>query len=178
MPVVPGAWPAPAGRPDAAAAEGSAAVRGLVREVNRFRSQLRIPPSRRFPLVVTADAAVAGVIARHADLVASLACLSDVEVADHLDETPGTSTIPFPGGRAQVALAGVIDVAAELDRLARERDRMLAEAARVAERLDNPSFVDRAPADGVARERAKHDEALRVAEDLAARAAALGGADA
>ncbi|MGA1077545.1 MAG: hypothetical protein ACO3VG_00960 [Nitriliruptoraceae bacterium] len=34
------------------------------------------------------------------------------------------------------------------------------------------------PADVVARERAKRDEALRVAEDLAARAAALGGAGA
>ncbi len=171
-------WPTAAGRPDAAATEEFAAVRGLVREVNRFRSQLRIPPSRRFPLVVTAEAAVAAVLARHAGLVAALAGLSDLEVVDDLAEAPGTSTIPFPGGRAQVALAGVIDVAAELDRLGRERDRALAEAARVAERLDNPSFVDRAPADVVARERAKRDEALRVAEDLAARAAALGGAGA
>ena len=169
-------WPAAAGRSDAAAAAAFGTVQGLVREVNRFRSQLRIPPSRRFPLVVTADAAVRTVVERHAGLVAALAGLEDVRVVDAVEDAPGTSTIAFPGGRAQVRLAGVIDVAAELDRLGRERDRVLAEAARVAERLENPSFAARAPADVVAREREKHAEALRVAGELDDRIAALGDA--
>jgi len=169
-------WPEAAGRPDPAAAEAFATVRGLVREVNRFRSQLRIPPSRRFPLTIGAEPGVREVLSAHADLVAALAGLSGLEVVADLVEAAGTSSIPFPGGRAQVALAGVIDVAAELDRLGRERERVLAEAARVAERLENPSFAARAPADVVARERGKHEEALRVAAELAERIAALGGA--
>jgi valyl-tRNA synthetase len=169
------AWPEAAGRPDATAAGAFQVVQGLVREVHRFRSQLRIPPSKRFPLRVAAEASARPVLEAHAGLVAALAGLASVEVVDVLDDAPGTSTIAFPAGRAQVALAGVIDLAAELDRLARERDRALTEAARVAARLDDPGFAARAPEAVVAKERAKRDEALGVAEDLAARIAALGG---
>jgi len=170
------AWPTTAGRSDPEAAAAFPVLQGLVREVNRFRSQLRIPPSKRFPVRVAAEPSVRPVLVAHAGLVAALAGLAAVEVVDALDEVPGASTIAFPGGRAQVILAGVIDLAAELDRLARERDRALAEAAKVSQRLDDPGFASRAPEAVVAKERARRDEALGVAADLAARIAALGGA--
>ena len=52
-------------------------------------------------------------------------------------------------------MAGVIDVDKELARLAKELDRLAAEQGRLAGKLSNDNFVARAPADVVAKERAK-----------------------
>ena len=169
------AWPTAAGRPDPEARARFAVVQGLVREVHRFRSQLRIPPSVRLELdVEPADAFACEVLVAHADLVASLAGLGRLEVTDTLEELPGTSSIVFAAGRARVVLEGVIDLEAETQRLIAERDRALADVARLDAKLANESFVARAPADVVAKERAKREAAERVVEELVARLAAFG----
>ena len=170
------AWPEQAGRTDESAREAFAVVQGLVREVHRFRSQLRIPPSVRFTLTATAEAPAREVLLAHADLVVALAGLGTLEVVDALDDAPGTSSIVFPSGRAQVVLAGVIDVEAEVARLTSERERALADVARIDAKLSNASFVERAPTEVVAKERAKRDDALRIAEELASQVEALGSA--
>jgi valyl-tRNA synthetase len=169
-------WPVTAGRPDPGAREGFAVVQGLVREVHRFRSQLRIPPSVRFTLTATASGEARAVLVEHAGLVVALAGLGTLEVVDVLVDAPGTSSIVFPAGRAQVVLAGVIDVEAEVARLGVERERALADVVRIDAKLANEAFVARAPAEVVAKERVKREDALRVAEELAVQAAALGAA--
>jgi valyl-tRNA synthetase len=171
-------WPAHAGRTDASAREAFTVVQGLVREVHRFRSQLRIPPSVRFTLTATAERPAREVLLAHADLVVALAGLGALEVVDVLDDAPGTSSIVFPSGRAQVVLAGVIDIDAEVERLGNERERALADVARIDAKLSNASFVERAPAEVVAKERAKREDALRIAAELATQADALGSAGA
>jgi valyl-tRNA synthetase len=167
------AWPESAGRPDPDARASFAVVQGLVREVHRFRSQLRIPPSVRFTLTATAEEPARQVLLAHAGLVVALAGLGTLEVVERLDEAPGTSSIVFPSGRAQVVLAGVIDVEAEVARLEVERGRALADVARIEAKLANEAFVARAPVDVVAKERAKRDDALRIAAELAAQAETL-----
>jgi valyl-tRNA synthetase len=169
------AWPSVAGRSDPEARARFAVVQGLVREVHRFRSQLRIAPSVRLELdVEPADALAREVLVAHAEVVASLAGLGRLDVVDTLEEQPGSSSIVFAAGRARVPLAGVIDLEAETARLVVERDRAVADVARLDAKLSNASFVERAPADVVAKERAKRETAERVVEELAARLAAFG----
>jgi valyl-tRNA synthetase len=173
------AWPTTAGRPDPQARAQFAVVQGLVREVHRFRSQLRISPSVRLELdVEPADALAREVLVAHVDLVVSLAGLGRLDVADTLEELPGTSSIVFAAGRARVMLEGVIDLEAETARLVAERDRALADVARLDAKLANASFVQRAPADVVAKERTKREAAERVSEELVARLASFGVVDA
>jgi valyl-tRNA synthetase len=156
-----------------------AVVQGLVREVHRFRSQLRIAPSVRLELdVEPADALAREVLVAHADLVASLAGLGRLDVADTLEELPGTSSIVFAAGRARVPLAGIIDLEAETARLVAEHDRAVADVARLDAKLANAGFVERAPADVVAKEREKREAAVRVVEELSARLASFGVVDA
>lgn len=169
------AWPATAGRPDPEARAQFAVVQGLVREVHRFRSQLRVAPSVRLELDVEAsDAQARAVLMAHAGLVGALAGLGRLDVVDTLEERPGSSSIVFASGRASVPLEGVIDLAAETARLATERDRALADVARLDAKLANAGFVERAPADVVAKERVKREAAERVVEELTARMQAFG----
>ena len=146
-------------------------IKDLVTEINRFRSQNAIKPSARFPLTISSDEGP--LLSAEATLIGSLATLSEVVVVDDLDERPGTSTIVFGAGRAQVELAGLIDVDAEVARLEKERSRAEDDLERVDGKLANTGFVERAPAEVVERERAKRDEAARVIVQLGERLEAL-----
>jgi valyl-tRNA synthetase len=54
-----------------------------------------------------------------------------------------------------VPLKGLVDVAAEEERLQKEIGKIAKEIELFSKKLENPSFVDRAPADIVAKERQK-----------------------
>ena len=54
-----------------------------------------------------------------------------------------------------VPMAGLIDPEAELQRLAREMEKLEKDIARIEGKLGNASFVDKAPAAVVAKEREK-----------------------
>jgi valyl-tRNA synthetase len=167
------AWPDadPAGR-DAEAERGFAVLQDLVTEVRKFRSQNNIAPSARFELTV-ASTAERDLLQAQADLVASLAGLSGLVVVDQLEDRSGTSTVVFGAGEAQVELAGLIDVEGELERLRKELARTEGDLERVEGKLANASFVERAPAEVVERERAKGDEQRRAIEQLRERIDAL-----
>jgi valyl-tRNA synthetase len=70
-------------------------------------------------------------------------------------------------------LAGLIDVAAERARLARDAARAEDEAAKVARKLENADFVARAPAEVVAENRARQAAALAESARLRAALARL-----
>jgi valyl-tRNA synthetase len=171
-------WPdvAATGRADAGAEQDLAIVQDLVREVHRFRSQNRIAPSARFEVAVVAEGRVRDVLIDEADLVAALAGLEGLALVDAVSGGSGTSTIAFTGGVAEVELTGLIDVAAELERLGKERERVLADRARLEAKLADEGFASRAPAAVVAKERDRLAEVGRVLGELEARIGGLGGA--
>ncbi len=59
----------------------------------------------------------------------------------------------------RVPMAGVIDIEAELARLDKEIARQKQDIAKLDGKLDNPAFTERAPADIVAAERQKREQA-------------------
>jgi valyl-tRNA synthetase len=166
------AWPDPdPAKGDGDAERGFAILQDLVTEVRKFRSQNGIAPSARFELVVASSERA--LLTEQAGLVASLAGLSTLVIVDELEARAGTSTIVFDAGQAQVELTGLIDVQGELDRLRKELAKAEGDLQRVDGKLANAAFVDRAPAEVVARERAKGDEQRRTIEQLRERIDAL-----
>ncbi len=148
-----------------------AVLQDLVTQTNRFRSQNSIAPSKRFDLTVASDRRE--LIDAQQELVSSLARLSGVTCVRTIEERDGTSTIQLASGQAQVDLTGLIDVAAELERLRKELDSARADLAKVTGKLANTSFVERAPADVVERERHKQRDAKAAIAQLEERIAAL-----
>nr|ART36545.1 C747 [uncultured bacterium] len=55
----------------------------------------------------------------------------------------------------RLPLEGLVDASAEMDRLGREIAKLEQAISRAEARLANPAFVDKAPADVVATERAR-----------------------
>jgi valyl-tRNA synthetase len=166
--------PYPTGRPadlDEPAETAFEAIRDLVTEVRRFRSQNGVAPSARFEITVASSAR--SVLEAHATLVASLAGLSGVVFVDTLEERPGWSSIVLSGGQAQVELTGLIDLEAEVARIDKELDKARGDLAKVDGKLANQGFVDRAPAEVVQQQRDRQVELTRTIEELTGQRAAL-----
>jgi valyl-tRNA synthetase len=142
----------------------------LVGEVRSIRAEMNVPAGARVPLSVSgAGEGTQARLARHRDLILTLARLSDVAEA----ESAPAGAVPFVIGEATAALAiaDFIDLAAERARLTKDIAAHTADIDRTAKKLGNADFVSRAPEEVVEENRE------RMAEAQAARAklqAALG----
>ncbi|HEX5120025.1 MAG TPA: valine--tRNA ligase [Pseudonocardiaceae bacterium] len=161
-------WAAVSGRPaDPAATERIEAVRKLVTEIRRFRSDQGLPPGRKVPAELTgAD------LAGHEAAVRALTRLD--EPADGFAPTAALD-VALPAGPVTVRLdiSGVIDVAAERKRLAKDLAAAEKELAQCEAKLGNPNFVGKAPADVVAKITGRRDAARVEIDRITAQLAAL-----
>lgn len=125
-------------------------VLGAVREI---RSRQNIAPKKSIEFIVKADAAT---IALLEPLKPYFAGMSNASVAAWGPdaEPPATNAhINLQGIDVFVDLTGLIDVAAEIERLEKEDSKLQNLIQSKAKKLENANFVDRAPADVVAKER-------------------------
>jgi valyl-tRNA synthetase len=89
----------------------------------------------------------------------SVAWLSEGEIPLSASALAGEMEILIP-------MAGFIDKQAELERLQKDLAKLEKEHQKVQGRLDNPSFVERAPADVVAKEQAQVQEMVLAMENI------------
>jgi len=160
----PGALPQPAADP-AAEAEIEALMR-LVTEVRRFRSDQGLRPSQQVPARLAGlDATV---LADHDGRIRALLRLSE--------PGPGfapTASVHAEGVTIELDTAASLDVAAERKRLAKDLAAAQADIDAVGRKLANASFVERAPAEIVAKNRERLAAAQAEAAQLTERIAAL-----
>jgi valyl-tRNA synthetase len=135
-------------------------LKGVVLAVRNIRGEMNIKPSRQ--LTVLLARGDADDRARHAAtdaLLKRLAGIADIRWLDPSEGAPASAMQVVRGLEVHVPLAGLIDVAAERSRLDKEIDRKAKDVERLAAKLANESFVARAPADVVQKEREKQSEA-------------------
>jgi valyl-tRNA synthetase len=94
-------------------------------------------------------------VENNAPFLTQLAKLESITWLSQGETAPVAATSLVGSMEILVPMAGLIDQAAELKRLAKEIERLDQEMARIQGKLANKSFVDRAPADVVEKERAK-----------------------
>jgi len=86
-----------------------------------------------------------------------MARLESITVLPADDKGPVSVTKLIEGAELLIPMAGLIDKAAELDRLTKEVAKIEAEIERIESKLSNEGFVARAPEAVVAKEREKLD---------------------
>ncbi|TGD71931.1 valine--tRNA ligase [Mangrovimicrobium sediminis] len=91
----------------------------------------------------------------NATFLKKLAKLSDIVWLEEGDEAPAAATALVGQLEILIPMAGLIDKDAELARLSKEVTRLETELKRIAGKLNNSNFVDKAPAEVVAKEREK-----------------------
>jgi valyl-tRNA synthetase len=137
----------------------------LIQGVRSVRSEMNVPAGAKIPLVLTgASEESAARLARHIDVIATLARLSSAEAAPAIPK----GSAQFVLGEAVVALplGEVIDFARERARLEKDLRKAQEEIARFEAKLGNQQFVSKAPEEVLTEQRRKLDEARTRAQRL------------
>ena len=159
-------WPALAFTDDKAEAEIGWVI-DLITAIRSVRAEMNV--TAQIPLVLAAASAETKARAeRWGEFIKRLARVSDISSAPAAPA--GSVQLLVRGEVAALPLKGVIDLAAERARLAKEMAKADADIARVDAKLSNANFVARAPEEVVEEEKEKREEALarkaKIAEAL------------
>jgi len=152
------AYPQPGTEDPAAEAEMEPVI-AVVEGIRNVRGESNLPPLQRIRAVVqTDDAALRAGLERHRGDVESLAGLSELMLQRTGAPPPSSASWVGQGVAVYVPLAGLLDLDEERARLRKEIARVESDLAALRRKLDNPSFVSRAPADVVEKDRARVTE--------------------
>ena len=139
----------------------------LISEIRSLRSEMNVPPASLLPLTITgADEETRTRAECYESFIKRIARLSDIGFAD----TPPQGSAQFVLGRATMALAlaNVIDLAAERERLSKEIGKLQKEIDKIDERFANEQFMAKAPEEVVEENRERRAEAEASAKRLKA----------
>ena len=142
-------------------------IQEIVRGIRNARNEANVEASRWIAATIAAGPKAA-VVEQQRAAISRLARVAPdkLEIVEALPDKPQNATA-FVAGTAEVylPLAGMVDLAEERARLAKELERAEAEVARRQAKLANANFVNRAPANIVQGER----DLLHTAEVTAAK---------
>ncbi len=142
-------------------------VMNFILGVRQIRSGMDIAPSKPLPvLLANASAEDRERLARNEAFVTNLARLQSITLLDNEAEAPESATSLVGEMKLLIPMAGLIDKEAEQARLTKLIDKLQSDYERTEKKLQNPSFVDKAPAAVVDKERAKLAEMKSSLEQL------------
>ncbi|WP_229008115.1 valine--tRNA ligase [Methylophilus sp. Leaf408] len=144
-----------------------ATLKTAVEACRSLRGEMSISPAAKVPLIAAGDA---GQLEAFAPYLKSLAKLENVAIVAELPEADAPVML---AADFRLMLKVEIDVAAEKERLGKEIARLQGEITKANSKLDNESFVARAPAAVVEQEKARLSEFSANLQKLEAQLAKL-----
>jgi valyl-tRNA synthetase len=139
------------------AVERMSLVMEIIRSIRNVRAEMKVPLGRKAELVIAAAPELAAQIKQGEAYILSLAQASEIRFA-------ATGTVLDKAAKAHVRgvdiylpLAGLIDLDKEIARIEKEISQTEEELQRLATKFGNASFVSKAPAEVVEKEKAKQE---------------------
>ena len=140
-----------------------------IRAIRNRRAEMNVPPSRKAPVFI--ETAFADTFRRGKIFFERLAWASSVEIGAGFD-IDGAVSIVTADATIKIPMRELVDKDAERARLNREKENAKKQLDSVLARLNNPSFVEKAPAEVV---RSAREEAERLREKLSLLEQSLAG---
>ncbi|SEA32106.1 valine--tRNA ligase [Microbulbifer marinus] len=141
---------------DSEAEAAIAWLKQVIEGVRNIRGEMNISPAKKIPLILRGGSARDKELLEQArSLLIKLASLESIDWLEAGESAPASATALVGDMELLVPMAGLIDVQAESTRLQKEIDKLAKELGRVEGKLQNPKFVDKAPAEVVAKEKDK-----------------------
>jgi valyl-tRNA synthetase len=148
-------YPQPAtGEADGKAVADIEWLKKFILGVRQIRGEMDIPPGKPLPVILeNASEADERRATEHASLLQRVGRVESVTLLADGEKPPAAATALIDELRLLVPMKGMIDVDAERTRLGKQLDKLQADLARARSKLDNPNFVNNAPADVVTQEK-------------------------
>ncbi|MDF2539423.1 MAG: valS [Herbinix sp.] len=146
-------------------------IKEAVKGIRNVRTEMNVPPSRKATVIVVSDSEkVRDIIIDSKVFFATLGYASEVVVQKDKAGIPEDAvSAVIAGAVIYIPFADLVDIDKEIERLAKEKDRLEGELKRVNTMLANPNFVNKAPESKLAEERAKLDKYTDMLKQVAER---------
>ncbi|MEJ2644678.1 MAG: valine--tRNA ligase [Gammaproteobacteria bacterium] len=142
-------------------------VMGVILGVRKIRSGMNIAPGKPLPvLLADGSAQDREREARQRHYLRALGRLESITWVADGDTAPESATALVGQLKVLIPMAGLIDKEAELARLGKEIERVAADLGRCESKLQNANFVQRAPAEVVAKEQGRASDLKSALADL------------
>ena len=120
------------------------AVKDAISAVRARRAEMNVPPSRKAKIIITSQTPEIYVGGR--DFITRLAYASEVEVqAQSPEDLKGMVTVATHNATLYLPLAELVDIEKELERIQKELTKARENLERIEKKLQNESFVSKAP---------------------------------
>ncbi|MEH6583546.1 MAG: valine--tRNA ligase [Halioglobus sp.] len=131
-------------------------LKGVIVGIRNIRGEMNISPALELTVLMKNGSNLDKTrLEQNRQFLKKLAKLEEVKWLSEDDEVPVSATALVGSLEILVPMAGLIDKDAELGRLAKEIDKLQKDLSRLEGKLNNPSFVEKAPAEVVAKEKEK-----------------------
>ena len=131
-------------------------VKAVIVGIRNIRGEMNISPAKALPVFFkNGTANDQRCLHENEQFLKTLAKLEAITWLNQGEEAPMSATALVGDMEILVPMAGLIDKEAEMARLNKEIDKLNNEVTRISGKLNNPKFVDKAPADVVNKEKDK-----------------------
>ena len=150
-------------------------IKEAVRSIRNVRTNMNVAPSRKaLTYVVTENERVRKTFEHSKVFFATLAYASDVIIqSDKTGIADDAVTVAIPDAVIYIPFADLVDIAKEIERLEKEKQKWEAEIKRSTGMLNNERFTSKAPAEKVEEEREKLQRNTQLLQQVTERLAAL-----
>jgi valyl-tRNA synthetase len=150
-------------------------VQSLVVKIRNLRAETNIDTGQRVDVLLHASTEQeARLLREQSPLIASLCRAGRVKVEDHISEDVVAARGVAGGVQIAIPLEGLFDFDAARERILKDLGKLDKELVTRSKKLSNASFLERAPADVVEKERRLHGELLERKAKLESNLALLG----
>jgi valyl-tRNA synthetase len=142
-------------------------LKDVVTGVRNIRGEMDISPAKPIPIkFYNGNATDRQRLSRHQDLIQFLIRPESIEWLEADSEIPVAATHLIGDMQLLVPMQGLIDKDAEIARLDKEIQRLEKDTTRTEGKINNPNFVNKAPAEVVQKERDKLTDLVSALEQL------------
>ncbi len=131
-------------------------VMNFILGIRQIRGEFDISPGKPLPVFLESagdsDVAYAD---RNAHLLSRVGRVASIATLAENEDAPPSATALIGNMRLHVPMAGLVDVEAEATRIAKQREKALADLTKATAKLGNENFVNNAPEAVVTQERAR-----------------------
>ena len=128
----------------------------IIKAIRNIRAEAEASPGRKLSAVILAEGETAEQIEEGAVYVKNLANITDIKItADKAEVPQDVMSAVITDAEVHIPLDELVDFAAELERLTKEKKKLEGEVKRGEKMLSNEGFVSKAPAAKIQEERDK-----------------------
>jgi valyl-tRNA synthetase len=135
--------------------------------IRTIRGELNISPSVKLTASIKTNSRAAETVIRdNIHYIKTLAKADEIAVGPDIRKPDGAATAIKGSMEIYVSLKGVLNIASEIDRLKKEKAKVDTALVALDRKLFNEDFLQKAPKDIIEKEKAKHEEVIRMRDKI------------